>query len=254
MASIFAAHISCPAIWAKNWTSGAVRPPRLLCELNVSGSGDCCFGNLRLTSTDFVLVLGAVAGVAVLLARESTQVNRWLQAFGMSNLRYTYCFGTRQNQDAARPTRFPDHGASRKGQSRAACSLVSLPSCRRYQGTAGDHGQDCGRFKRLAGMTRALEKRSVSEPNFCYRLATTFAYFSGFRVAAKRFVYEGLRGFKINPWDARGCGIETTHANTSQQQIALGIIPPSPPFLRITEPLACHESAHCRINATDGEE
>ena len=72
-----------------------------------------------------------------------------MQAFGMSNLRYTYCFRTRQNQDAARPTRFPDHGASRKGQSRAACSLVSLPTFRRYQGTAEDHGQDCGAIQKV---------------------------------------------------------------------------------------------------------
>lgn len=77
------------------------------------------------------------------------QASRWLQAFGMSNLRYTYCFRTRQNQDAARPTRFPDHGASRKGQSRAACSLVSLPTFRRYQGTAEDHGQDCGAIQKV---------------------------------------------------------------------------------------------------------
>src|SRR5207244_892075 len=49
---------------------------------------------------------------------------------------------------------------------------------------------------------------------------------------SKRFVYEGLRGFKINPWDAIGCGIEKTHPNASQQQIALGIIPPSPPYLK----------------------
>src|SRR5256884_5781425 len=67
----------------------------------------------------------------------------------MSNLRYTYCFRTGQNQDAARPTRFPDHGASRKGQSRAACSLVSLPTFRRYQGTAEDHGQDCGAIQKV---------------------------------------------------------------------------------------------------------
>jgi hypothetical protein len=40
-----------------------------------------------------------------------------------------------------------------------------------------------------------------------------------------------LRGFKINPWDAIGCGIEKTHPNASQQQIASGIIPPSPPYL-----------------------
>ena len=77
------------------------------------------------------------------------KANRRLQAFGMSNLRYTYCFRTRQNQDAARPTRFPDHGASRKGQSRAACSLVSLPTFRRYQGTAEDHGQDCGAIQKV---------------------------------------------------------------------------------------------------------
>src|SRR5205823_7301102 len=77
------------------------------------------------------------------------QASRWLRAFGMSNLRYTYCFRTRQNQDAARPTRFPDHGASRKGQSRAACSLVSLPTFRRYQGTAEDHGQDCGAIQKV---------------------------------------------------------------------------------------------------------
>ncbi len=87
--------------------------------------------------------------IAVLLARESTQASRWWQAFGMSNLRYTYCFRTRQNQDAARPTRFPDHGASRGGQSRAACSLVSLPTFRRYQGTAEDHGQDCGTIQKV---------------------------------------------------------------------------------------------------------
>lgn len=72
-----------------------------------------------------------------------------MQALGMSNLRYTYCFRTRQNQDAARPTRFPDHGASRKGQSRAACSLVSLPTFRRYQGTAEGHGQDCGAIQKV---------------------------------------------------------------------------------------------------------
>src|SRR2546430_545368 len=77
------------------------------------------------------------------------QASRWLRAFGMSNLRYTYCFRTRQNQDAARPTRFPDHGASRKGQSRAACSLVSLPTFRRYEGTAEDHGQDCGAIQKV---------------------------------------------------------------------------------------------------------
>jgi hypothetical protein len=59
----------------------------------------------------------------------------------------------------------------------------------------------------------------------CYH----FCVFSGFRGCSKRFVYEGLRGFKINPWDAIGCGIEKTHPNASQQQIALGIIPPSPP-------------------------
>ena len=40
------------------------------------------------------------------------------------------------------------------------------------------------RFKRLGGMTPGLEKRSVSEPNFCYRLATTFVYFLDFGVAA----------------------------------------------------------------------
>jgi hypothetical protein len=40
------------------------------------------------------------------------------------------------------------------------------------------------RFKRLGGMTPAWRKRSVSEPNFCYRLATTFAYFLDFGVAA----------------------------------------------------------------------
>src|SRR5206468_12478530 len=32
--------------------------------------------------------------------------------------------------------------------------------------------------------------------------------------------------------DAIGCGIEKTHPNASQQQIALGIIPPSPPNFR----------------------
>ena len=40
------------------------------------------------------------------------------------------------------------------------------------------------RFKRLGGMTPAWRKRSVSEPNFCYRLATTFAYFLDCGVAA----------------------------------------------------------------------
>ncbi len=41
------------------------------------------------------------------------------------------------------------------------------------------------RFKRLGGMTPAVwRKRSVSEPNFCYRLATAFAYFLDFGVAA----------------------------------------------------------------------
>src|SRR5437764_13621220 len=67
----------------------------------------------------------------------------------MSNLKYIYCCTMRQNQDAARPTRFPDHEASRKGQSRAACSLVSLPTFRRYQGTAEDHGQDCGAIQKV---------------------------------------------------------------------------------------------------------
>src|SRR5438105_3452014 len=105
---------------------------------------------------------GSVAGVAVRSHVNLRQASRWLQAFGMSNLRYTYCFRTRQNQDAAQPTRFPDHGASRKGQSRAACSLVSLPTFRRYQGTAEDHGQDCGAIqevRRHDGMTPALERK-----------------------------------------------------------------------------------------------
>jgi hypothetical protein len=46
---------------------------------------------------------------------------------------------------------------------------------RRYQRTAEDHGQDCGAI--LGGMTPAGRKRSVSEPNFCYRLATTLRIF-----------------------------------------------------------------------------
>jgi hypothetical protein len=39
-------------------------------------------------------------------------------------------------------------------------------------------------------------------------------YFLDFGVAANAFVYEGLRGFKIDPWDAIGCGIEK---NASQR-------------------------------------
>jgi hypothetical protein len=70
----------------------------------------------------------------------------------------------------------------------------------------------------------------------CYH----FCVFSGFRGCSKRFDYEGLRGFKLNPWDAIGCGIEKTHPNASQQQIALGIIPPSPPS-QAKASSACHE-------------
>src|SRR5213075_1147261 len=152
--------------------------------------------------------------------RSATAASRWLQAFGMWNLRYTYCFRTRQNQDAARPTRFPDHGASRKGQSRAACSLVSLPTFRRYQGTAEDHGQDCGAIQKV--------RRHDSGPGEKDRFLTLI--FATFLLPLLRifWISGGLRGFKINPWDAIGCGIEKKHPNASQQQIALGIIPPSP--------------------------
>ena len=149
------------------------------------------------------------------------QASRRLQAFGMSNVRYAYCFRTRQNQDAA-PTGFPDRGANRKGQSTASCSLVSLPTARRYLGTAEDHGQDCGAIQKV----RRHDSGPGEKDRFLSLIFATVLlpllrifWISG---CSKRFVYEGLRRFKINPWDATGCGIEKTHPNASQQQIALG--------------------------------
>jgi hypothetical protein len=104
--------------------------------------------------------------------------------------------------------------------SRSSGNSLSLPTFRRYQGTAEDHGQDCGAIQKV--------RRHDSGPGEKDRLLSLiFAtvllpLFSGFRGCSKRFVYEGLRGFKINPWDAIGCGIEKTHPNASQQQNCVG--------------------------------
>jgi hypothetical protein len=60
---------------------------------------------------------------------------------------------------SAKPARLPNDGASGESQSRAACSLVSFPAFRRHERAAEGLDKVSEKFKKLGGMTPALEKK-----------------------------------------------------------------------------------------------
>ena len=88
-----------------------------------------------------------------MLARESAASEPQVASVRMSNLRYTYCFRTRQNQDAARPSRFPVEEANHEQLARWY-RFLSFDDTKEQR-----KDRIAERFKKLGGMTPALEKK-----------------------------------------------------------------------------------------------